>query len=392
MSAVRRSRAFLLTVAIAGCGGRPGVVLAPAPVEPALDTTALATTLFLIGDAGHVGPGDRVIAELTRQGQAARRGATIVFLGDNVYPAGIPDETSASYPEARRRLYAQAKLAETTGLRVIFVPGNHDWDRQGEAGWAAVQRQDRLLRRFADSTGSQVELQPRAGCPGPTVTPIGARVRLVAIDTPWWLHGKARPGREPPGTPRSDCAIDTEAGVLDSLRQIYRTTDGRMTVTVGHHPLVSHGEHGGFHPRIQYLLPVVPTPIARWAWLPIGWIYPLARRLVGNPQDLAGRANRTMREAIEGTFSDRAPFIYAAGHDHSLEVIRRGPNRFYLVSGSGTEEHQTAVGSGDSTAFSSSRPGFMRLDVFVDGRVRVGVTAIDEARQPREIYQAWLKQ
>ena len=72
---------------------------------------------------------------------------------------------------------------------------------------------------------------------------------------------------------------------------------------VGHHPLESHGEHSG--------------------------------RLLDHPQDLAGPENRRMRRALEGTFAGGSPFIYASGHDHSLEVIRRGPGRYSLVSGSG---------------------------------------------------------
>jgi hypothetical protein len=97
-----------------------------------------------------------------------------------------------------------------------------------------------------------------------------------------------------------------------------------------------------------------------------------------------------MRQAIEGTFSSQSPFVYASGHDHSLEVIRRGPGRFYLVSGAGMERHQTAVGRGDSTAYASSLPGFMRVDLMADRRVRLAVTEIDDQGRPRQGYAAWL--
>ncbi|MCC7133218.1 MAG: metallophosphoesterase [Gemmatimonadales bacterium] len=378
-------------LAAAGCGGRAPLVLEPAP-----SGGPVAASLFLIGDAGATTASDRVLVELRRQGRAAPRGSTIVFLGDNVYPRGIPEDTAADYPEARRRLLVQAALADSTGLRVIFVPGNHDWDRHRPTGWAQIQRQERLLRDYATQNRVAVELQPRGGCPGPVTTDLPGSIRLVAIDTQWWLHTGPRPGRATDAVVRTlpdpdpACGVTTEAAFLDSLRRVNAAAD-RVTVLVGHHPLASHGEHGGHHPWIQYLFPLVPTPIAPWAWLPIGWIYPLGRRLVGHRQDLIGAANQAMRRALEGTFSDRSPFIYAAGHDHSLEVMRQGPGRFYLVSGSGMERHQSAVGRGDSTAFASSRPGFMRVDVLEDQRVSVEVTVIDESNQPRGVYRAWLR-
>lgn len=366
--------AVLGAVVGAGCAARARVELVPA-LERGGDVTS---SVFLIGDAGTAGLNDRVLAELVRQAKLAPRHSTVVFLGDNVYPRGIPEDTAASYPEARRRLLVQAAVADSSGLPVIFVPGNHDWDRQGESGWAQVQRQGRLLEDYAVARNVSVALQPAGGCPGPVVTEVGDRIRLVAIDTQWWLHTGAR------------CSITSEAGVLDSLRRIHSAASDRLTIMVGHHPLASHGEHGGHYPWTQYLFPLVPTPIAAWAWLPIGWIYPLGRRLLGHRQDVAGPENRRMRRALEGTFSSRSPFIYAAGHDHSLEVIRRGPGRFYLVSGSGNERHQTAVGRGDSTAFASALPGFMRVDVMADQRVRLDVTVLDGSSPPRQGYAAWL--
>ena len=398
MPAVRQSAATIGLLLAVGC--RPPLVkLAPAPALAAVDSAAIETTVFLIGDAGHATPQDRVLGELVRQGREATRPSVIVFLGDNVYPRGVPPDTAATFPDARNRLFVQARVGEKTGLRTIFIPGNHDWERQGSAGWANVQRQGILLRKFADSTGAKVELMPGAGCPGPVVTDLGRQARLIAVDTPWWLQRGARPGREAPGARRTMmpdpdvvCPMDTEAMVLDSLRTIHRDTARRIGIMVGHHPLDTHGEHGGYHPWMQYVFPLVPTPIASWLWVPIGWIYPLGRKLVGHPQDLAGAANRAMRKAIEGTFSAESPLIYAAGHDHSLEVMRRGPGRFYLVSGSGSEDHQSAVGRGPTTAFASRRPGFIRIDVMRDGRVRLGVTTLAPDGRSQESYQAWIKE
>ncbi|MGE0552969.1 MAG: metallophosphoesterase [Gemmatimonadales bacterium] len=390
MPAVRQLLALAL-VALLGC--RPaGITLSPAP---ALDRLTPVSTLFLIGDAGAAAKGgDRVLTELARQGRAATRASAIVFLGDNVYPAGIPPAGDPDRPEAERRLLALASLADSTGLPVYLIPGNHDWARHRPDGWAAVQRAERLLERYAAEREVRVRQVPSGGCPGPEAVEL-AGFRVVAIDTQWWLHDGPRPGDEQGARgslpdPEVRCDAETPAAVTASLATALGAPGGEPVVVIGHHPMESHGEHGGYHPLTQWLLPLAPTPFAPWLWLPIGWIYPVGRHLVADAQDQWSDRNRQMRSALEGSFPAGGPLIYAAGHEHALEVIRRGAGRYYLVSGAGMEHHQTAVGMGDSTAFRSSRPGFMRLDRFADRRVRLGVTVLDPSNQAREAYRSWL--
>jgi hypothetical protein len=392
--------AVIAALAVAGgCAGPPPPPSAPVPELATIDSGRVLTTVFLIGDAGApVSRKDRVLTELRRQAKEARRGSSIVFLGDNIYPRGVPSpDDSTRYKEALFRLLIQAELSDSTGLRTIFVPGNHDWARHSEDGWASVQRSDLVLQEYSKTRKVRADQMPSMGCPGPEITDLARGVRLVAVDTQWWLQSASRPGRFNDSTrkalPRPDvvCPITTEQGLLDSLRKAFRTTGDRLDIMVGHHPFLTKSEHGGFFHWIQYLFPAVPTPIAQWAWFPIGWIYPVGRRLVADRQDAFSKENRAMRTAIEGTFADDRPFIYAAGHDHGLQVLRGGPNRYYLVSGSGIEDHQNAVGRSRATMFAAARPGFMRIDVFNRDSVRLGVTVITKQNTAIESYRVWLR-
>src|ERR1051326_2874877 len=75
--------AALLLAACAGHVPPPS----PAPIPVAERTVSL----FLIGDAGKPdSAGDAVLAELAHQTAAAPRGSAILFLGDNLYPRGLP--------------------------------------------------------------------------------------------------------------------------------------------------------------------------------------------------------------------------------------------------------------------------------------------------------------
>src|SRR5687768_9075238 len=141
---MRAGRDILLLAAClasAQCLGGTKISLEPAPLADSIRARDVILSLFLIGDAGSLNDGDAVIMELIRQGKKSAPGSAIVFLGDNVYPRGIPAETASTYQEARRRLLAQASIADSTNKRVIFIPGNHDWDRQRATGWQQVQRQ-----------------------------------------------------------------------------------------------------------------------------------------------------------------------------------------------------------------------------------------------------------
>src|SRR6185503_17202403 len=100
------------------------------------------------------------------------------------------------------------------------------------------------------------------------------------------------------------------------------------------------------------------------------------------PQDFSGPGNAHFRTALTDAMAraaDRhAPaLVYAAGHDHSLQVFRsaRGP-RWTLVSGLGSSAKASAVRHGGSTLFAHSdraTPGFMELDFLTGGEVRLGV-------------------
>ncbi len=354
-----------------------------APVPPA-SPAEIDVTLYLIGDAGDPAPGgEPVLAALEAQASAGRATSVIVFLGDNVYPRGLPDPADPARPEAERRLRAQVGVLERTGARGIFVPGNHDWDEDSEGGWDAVRREGQFL---AGRRGARVELLPAGGCPGPAVVDVGRTLRLVLLDTQWWLRGPPKP--EAPG---SSCPAGSEREVLDSLRGALRDARGRRVAVLAHHPLASGGPHGGHFAWQAHVFPL--RSLASWMWLPlpgIGSAYPEARRLGVSNQDFAGPLYRRMRAGLESAFVEHPPLVYASGHDHSLQVLAGTTARYLLVSGSGYLGHFDYTARLDSTRFAESASGFMRLDLLRDGRTRAGVTVVDERGDATEAFSLWL--
>jgi hypothetical protein len=273
------------------------------------------------------------------------------------------------------------------------VPGNHDWDRQGKDGWNAIRRQDSLVRELG---GDHVQLLPHGGCPGPEVVDLGRHIRLIALDSQWWLHNDDKPYG--PGSP---CPTRTEQDVTDSLRGALRDRGARQAIVLDHHPLRSGGEHGGAFTLADHIFPL--RNLKSWLWIPlplIGSLYPLARQHGITNQDLSGRKYGEMVRALEAVFARYPPLVVASGHDHDLQVIRGGRSdisnaAYQLVSGAGTLGHTSLVRRVGGSLFERNAAGFMRLDVTRDGRIRLSVTTVDRKQkrtevEGAEVFSLWL--
>jgi hypothetical protein len=262
------------------------------------------------------------------------------------------------------------------------VPGNHDWARHADDGWDAIRRQ----AAFIEAHESDAIMRPADGCPGPEIEDVGALVRLIALDTHWWLHPGPRPGED------SSCAAGTEEEVEQQLRRAVSLANGRNVIVVGHHPLASGGEHGGHFQARDHLFPL--RSLVSWLWVPlpgVGSLYPIARANGYSPQDLSSPVNRIMRESIGRAMDANPPaLVYAAGHEHNLQVIRGNQARWLLVSGSGISDHQSWVTWSDSTTYAAEAAGFMRLDVMRNGKVRLGVITVESNGDAKEAYALWL--
>lgn len=313
--------------------------------------------LLLIGDAGKPAPGgDPVLLAAERMAARAPERTVVVFLGDNVYPDGMPEEEGPRRTEAERIIGAQLAVPVRSGARGIFVPGNHDWDHSGPKGWAEARVAEDYIRSHG---AGRVRLLPGRGCPGPEVVDLPGGLRLVALDSQWWLHPFDKP-RPPPDV----CPATTDSAVIARLRVVLREAAGRPVVVVAHHPLVSGGTHGVFP-----LLPTRFAPVPRFS-----------------AQDLGHPQYRRMRAVLQAGFEADPPLVHAAGHDHNLQLLRTAGARFQVVSGTGIFGHTGPVRRLPGTVYARRASGFMRLSLLADGAVRLDAFTVDAAGASRRDF------
>ncbi len=362
-----------------------GPSLVPTVPAPVVLAGAIEHSVFFIGDAGAPAvPTDPVLIALRAAASEHPERNSIVFLGDNVYPMGMPVRDDPSRQESERRLQAQID-AVPQGARGIFVMGNHDWIRGREGGLAAVRRQ---LAYIADAGRPLVVAAPTGGCPGPAVIDVSARLRLVMLGTQWWLHGSERPS-----DPASACIADSEAEVTDSLRTVVQAGPDRIVLVAGHHPLRSGGVHGGKFDWKDHIFPL--RVWKSWLWLPlpiIGSLYPLVRGSGFSAQDLGSGRYQTMRDSIVAAFGSHPPLAYAAGHEHNLQVLDGMGARYLLVSGAGIYDHLSQAFRLEGSLYARAASGFIRIDLLRDGRVRLAVLLADGDGRLTEDFSMWLEE
>src|SRR4051812_33677346 len=102
---------------------------------------SVKTRFILVGDAGALVDGKAMVLDAIKKHIKLDEKTVVVYLGDNLYDAGLPDETYTSYSLAKAALDSQISLLQGTKAAGYMVPGNHDWDNGRAGGYETIVRQ-----------------------------------------------------------------------------------------------------------------------------------------------------------------------------------------------------------------------------------------------------------
>jgi hypothetical protein len=313
--------------------------------------------MILIGDAGEKGVVDVSYRPTLDSILQTTIPQTIVFLGDNIYPKGMPPVDHDSRAEAEEILRNQLQLVENSHGVVYLIPGNHDWKQGRKEGWEYLQ----LQQRWIDSLHHpRIQFYPKGGCPGPVEIAVTDSITLVILDTQWFLHPWLKPEGED-----SPCESVSIEDVLSQLDDVLFRNQSKQVIVAGHHPVFTYGEHGGVFTWKDHLFPLTAAHKKWYIPLPVvGSIYPMYRKIFGNIQDNTHPRYRLMARSLARLLESYPNTIYASGHDHNLQYAWKD-SVHYVVSGAGVKS--THVKKKKFAKYVSPGVGFVVLNQFANG-------------------------
>jgi hypothetical protein len=325
------------------------------------DIDIIKYSVFLIGDAGapsliHPDANLELLRSLLlKSGEKSG----VFFLGDNIYPKGMPRPNDPLHEVAEKRLVRQLKALDGYTGRKVFISGNHDWNKGRKGGYESMRRQ----QFYVDSYFGRPDIYlPRNGCPGPVEINLNPDLVAIVINTQWWVHNEVIPlGKE------NGCDVDSEHEFFLALENILKKNKGKSIIVLGHHPMYSLAYHGGSFSIKQHLFPL--TELNKKLYIPIpvaGSLYPFYRKYIGAREDMSHPKYGNMRKRLIAIFKKYDNLIYAAGHDHNLQYIQK-EKQHYIVSGAGCKV--TYVQKGKGAQFTHAHKGFVRLNFHYNGDV-----------------------
>jgi len=304
----------------------------------ALGARTPAYRVILIGDAGASRPEEATLSDLGLWAEDLPEQTAVVFLGDNLYPGGLGTRDERGEGILLQQLRA-------TRARKLFVPGNHDWGSLMPSA-ENLAREERFIEKFQESPAL---FRPQGGCPGPAVETLvepgqglSHGLHVMAIDLDWWLLDAAD---------RPACSgAENERAFLRSVANELEVRADDHVIVAAHHPLRTGGPHGG-HGRGFWGHQMVS--ISGWLGIDV--------------QDVDAESYRRMVRRLVPALSQNPPLMYAAGHDHGLQVIEgRDTAGTLVVSGAGSSVNITTVTAIAGTLFAHAHAGFVVLDFYGD--------------------------
>ena len=106
-----------------------------------------------------------------------------------------------------------------------------------------------------------------------------------------------------------------------------------------------------------------------------------------NGEDYTYMINQ-LNEAFSVPGRKTSLLIYAAGHDHSLQVLKGDRTDYLLVSGAGSYEKRSPVTDGKNTLFAHEHTGFIVIDFLENTNVLLRV--VEDGNKEVQFHH-WLK-
>jgi hypothetical protein len=324
--------------------------------------------VLLIGDTGYspaYGKSKGLQALEKYIEQNPTNDAHLVFLGDNIYPKGMPVTSDKMRSDAETRINHQIDIAKKFDGLVTFIPGNHDYYADGIP---AVKRQEAYIDDHFDQKDDWL---PEPGC-AIDGKEIGEHVYLVTVDSQWFLSDWDKH----PQINKGCHELQTREEFFTELGTEIKKNQNKTIIVALHHPLYSSGHHGGKFALNDHIFPVNN-------WLPMPGLGSLAVLLRSNGasvQDINNGKYQYMVDRMKTIAKKWDRVIFTSGHEHNLQYIEEDGIK-QVVSGAGSKNSHVRLARNGK--FATDQQGFARLRINKNGASTVDYFGLENGELTR---------
>ncbi|MDC8099729.1 metallophosphoesterase [Chryseobacterium rhizosphaerae] len=321
---------------------------------PAQDSSKVAHQLLLIGNIGNSNRhlGQNTLKQLQNRLNSAPTNSTLLFLGDNIDPGGMPDKNNKEYKQAKSTLEDQLRITQNYKGKTVVIPGNHDWKH----GIKGLKNQEKTVTQYLDNKKAFL---PKNGCPIDKIK-LEDNITLITIDSQWFLENWENESKI-----NAACNINSRDDFFAEFEGLINKNQNNLIVVALHHPLISKGIHAGYFSWKDQLYPLgnqIPLPV-------LGTLINVFRSTSSiSPQDMNNIHYAALTSRIKSIVQNNNNVIFVSGHDHNLQYLEE-KNVRQIISGAGSENGAAKVTSSQDFSFGGN--GYAVLDINQDGSANV---------------------
>ncbi|WCM43097.1 metallophosphoesterase [Flavobacterium sp. CBA20B-1] len=308
--------------------------------------------IVVVGDAGNANEpkSQQLLQTVEAYLKQENNPKTLLFMGDNIYPLGMPKPIDKNREMAEEKLDAQINLAAFVNGQTIFLAGNHDWYH----GLDGLMEQKEYVEK---KLGKNAFLPKKYEAID--AVEINDQLIIITIDSEWFIQNWDKYPNI-----NEESAVKTREDFFEEFRSLINKNQNKVTVVAIHHPILTNGTHGGFFSARNHLFPYkkVPMPV-------LGSIANYLRKTSGaSPADTQHTYYRMMIDRLKTLTKDKEQVVFVSGHEHNLQYIENDGIK-QLISGAGSKTEEAR--SVQPTSYSIGSLGFATLKIYKDNHVDV---------------------
>ena len=319
--------------------------------------------VFLLSNLENVKPNSPLFSNIKNLVTNQDGESTILFLGDIISKNGIGKNPKKNEVNKIGSILDLVAASEQS----VFVPGDKEWDDGGVQGFKKIKALEKHLK------GEKIQVTPSDGCLGPEVIDVGDFLRIISINTQWWVHRYQKPEEED-----LDCPAFNEVEFWDELESAMNDAENRNVILAAHHPVLSFGQYAGHGLTKQHLSPPI-----------IGSFIAGHHQSVGTKRDLTQAALVHFSNELLKRLERFPPIIYASGHEYDVQLNYKDGS-YHLNSGAIHKAKKTS--NNRYSQFRQSKPGMAHLEFSKNGEVNMKVWSVQSDESLKKTYEQILFQ